>query len=348
MRAEATAPGSLFTERLKDRLRDPIHGLQRRTQSRWHARDLRSIHDRTAAIRPGQVLLFAALRNEAIRLPSFLRHYRGLGVDHFLLVDNGSSDGFQSLVAEATDISTWYTDASYRDANYGMHWLNALLDRYGRGHWCLTCDLDEWLIYPNHDTRTLHELGAFLESEGRESFSCLMLDMYGDRAPAETRFDADDDPRLIAPWFDACGYVQQRGVLGETRTQGGPRRRLLYGDDPTSAPVLNKTPFVRWQRGFRYFLSMHQLVPSRLNSAHPEGFNAPTGCLLHFKYFSSLTDKIQEELDRKQHFDNAAEYRRYAERKLDQNGGFHCSATRRLEHWQQLVELGLMNRGRWF
>lgn len=342
----ATPPARRW--RLKDRLRDPVHGIQRQLQALRHGLALRAVRDRTDTIRPGQILLFATLRNEAVRVPAFLDHYRRLGVDHFLFVDNGSEDGFDDLVSDQADVSSWRATASYRAANFGMHWLNALLHRHGVGHWCVTCDLDEFLLYPNHDTRSLADLGDFLESEGRDSLGALMLDMYGDQPPAETIYAAGDDPFRVSPWFDGCGYVQARGVLGEARTQGGPRRRLLYRNDPSAAPVLNKTPFVRWQRHYSYFLSMHQLVPTRLNPPHTAAVNMPTGCLMHFKYFNMLETKIQEELERGEHFNDSAEYRRYAEQALERSSAFHCSASRRFQDWQQLVELGLMNRGRWF
>ena len=69
---------------------------------------------------PGDILLFATLRNEAPRLPYFLEYYRALGVDHFLIVDNGSDDGSADLLAEADDVSLWTTEKSYRQANFGV------------------------------------------------------------------------------------------------------------------------------------------------------------------------------------------------------------------------------------
>jgi len=50
------------------------------------------IDTRTAAV-PGTLRLFSKCRNERLRLPAFLDHYRRLGVETFFLVDNDSSDG---------------------------------------------------------------------------------------------------------------------------------------------------------------------------------------------------------------------------------------------------------------
>ena len=60
----------------------------------WRGRhQLTCLQNRTSDIQSGGILAFTTLRNELDRLPWFFRHYRALGVDHFLVVDNGSDDG---------------------------------------------------------------------------------------------------------------------------------------------------------------------------------------------------------------------------------------------------------------
>ena len=78
------------------------------------SRDLSMFVDRTDRIAPGAILLCATLRNEKVRLPFFLRYYRDLGIDHFLIIDNGSDDGSREYLAEQPDVSVWTTDASYK------------------------------------------------------------------------------------------------------------------------------------------------------------------------------------------------------------------------------------------
>ena len=43
-------------------------------------------------------------RNERLRLPAFLNHYRSLGVDEFLVIDNDSSDGSTEYLAAQADV----------------------------------------------------------------------------------------------------------------------------------------------------------------------------------------------------------------------------------------------------
>lgn len=321
---------------------------QRYLQSVRRGRELEPAQDNTARIRPSDVLLFATLRNEAVRMPFFLDYYRRLGVHHFLLVDNGSTDGFQEQVRDHDDVSVWTTGASYAAANYGMHWLNALLRRHGCEHWCVTCDPDEFLVFPYCDQRNLSELGEFIASEGRRSLSCIMLDMYGDRPLAETVYRAGDDPIGVAPFFDGTGYTQRPGFLGDQYTRGGVRRRVFFRDDPDRAPALNKTPFVKWRPSYSYFTSMHQLVPGWLNAASGGRHRTPTGCLLHFKHFSLLRDKVKEELVRGEHWQDSFEYRRYDERLGDRDPSFLSDASVRFGGWRQLAERGFIHTGQWF
>ena len=135
--------------------------LQRR---RWliravrKRRELTPVANRTRQIRRSDVLLFCTLRNERIRLPYFLDYYRRLGIGHFFFVDNDSTDGSAAWLADQPDCSVWTARRSYKKARFGMDWINWLLLRYAHGHWALTVDPDEFLVYPFCDTRPLRAL----------------------------------------------------------------------------------------------------------------------------------------------------------------------------------------------
>lgn len=333
---------------IRARLLSPGYMIQRYFLAVKHARDLTCVQDNTDAIGSGDILLFTTLRNESPRIPYFLDYYRRLGVRHFLIVDNESDDGFMDLVAREQDVSVWHTAASYKASNFGMHWLNSLLRKFGSGHWCVTCDPDEFLVYPYCDQRNLQELAEFLASEQRNSLCCVMLDMYSDRPVGETRYQPGDDPFAVAPYFDGAGYVQSRGWLRETKIAGGVRRRLFFRDSPDKAPSIHKTPFVKWRYSYSYFLSMHQLVPEGLNMGHTGGHVCTTGCIAHFKYFSLLEEKVAEEIERKEHWDDSFEYRKYEEQLGQDDRALTCDHSVRWEGWRQLVDRGFMNIGQWF
>ncbi len=317
-------------------------------QARRYGRDLTLVKDCTTHIKPRDLLAFVVLRNEAVRLPYFLDYYRRLGVNHFLLIDNGSDDGFMDNVEAASDCSIWHTTASYKAAKFGVHWLNFLLRKYGSGHWCLTLDPDEFLVYPYSDSRNLHELTQYLDQEGKASFFGLMLDMYGETTIDNAQYHTGQNPLEVCPWFDATGYYQdKRPHYGDWWIRGGVRRRVFFADQPELSPALNKTVLVKWRWYYAYIASTHIAWPNHLNQPHFADTLAPTGCLLHFKYVSLLREKAEEELSRQQHYAGSFEYQRYLAG-LDGQARLWTSASVRFENWRQCVDLGLMNTGRWF
>ncbi len=329
--------------------------LRRRARRQWliaralnRGRALRPVQDRTGAIRRGDILAFVTLRNELIRLPFFLQHYRGLGVRHFLIVDNASTDGSAEWLAAQPDVSLWRTEASYKDSRFGMDWLNCLLRRHGSGHWCLTVDPDEFLIYPHHDTRPLQALTDWLDAGDSKSFSAMLLDMYPKGSLVSQPYRSGQDPFEIARWFDPANYAIRKNVeYGNLWSQGGPRGRAFFRDDPGAGPALNKIPLVRWQRSYVYVSSTHMLLPRSLNLVYDEaGGEKASGCLLHAKFLSTFVQKSAEELTRRQHYADSQEYRAY-HAGLQEDPDFWCGESRELRDWRQLEDLGLISKGNW-
>lgn len=306
------------------------------------------LSDRTAAIGRGSILCFLTLRNERVRLPYFLEYYRLLGIDHFLVVDNASTDGSREYLMAQPDVSLWWTDASYKRSRFGMDWINYLLRRHGSGHWCLTVDPDEFLVYPHVTARPLRGLTDWLESSGHRSLSAMLLDMYPKGGIEQATYAEGQNPFEIACWFDPANYaIRKNHRFGNLWIQGGPRARVFFADDPGAAPALNKIPLVRWQRRYAYASSTHMLLPRSLNIVYDEdGGEMASGILLHAKFLSTFAEKSAEELQRRQHYANSQEYMAYS-RGLEETVDFWCPQSERFVNWRQLEDLGLMSRGNW-
>ncbi len=319
-----------------------------RFRARRKQRELGVVADRTAAIAPGEILLFATLRNERPRLAYFLRYYRNLGVRHFLMVDNGSDDGSREYLERQKDVSLWSTPASYKRARFGMDWINALLMRHGHDHWCLTVDVDEFLIYPFCDTRPLPALCDWLDASAIRSFPAMLLDMYPKGRLDEQPYREGQDPIEITAWFDSGNYTFKRNwTYGNLWIQGGPRSRCFFPDRPDRAPALNKIPLVRWNKAYAYVSSTHMLLPRGLNNTFDEwGGEKASGCLLHAKFLHTFSEKATEELERRQHYAASHEYRAYAAG-LKDNPDLWCKWSEKYINWRQLEILGIMSKGNW-
>lgn len=311
-------------------------------------RGLVSIADRTGSIAAGHILLAATLRNEALRLPHFLDHYRRLGVDHFLLVDNASTDGSVDLLRDQPDVTLWSAGASYRDARFGLDWTNAVLMRHAHAHWTLTVDADELLVYPYWETRDLHALTHWLERTDRTAFGAMMLDLYPKGRLDDATYRQGEDPTTILGWFDRGNYsVSVQAPMDNLWIQGGVRARAFLADTPRLAPTLNKVPLVKWHWRYAYVNSTHSLLPPRLNRVYAtDGGEVTSGLLLHTKFLPDVAAKAAEERSRRQHFARPDAYRGYHDR-VASNPVLWTGASTALGGWRQFEALGLMSRGGW-
>lgn len=309
-------------------------------------RALQPLADRTAAIRPNDILAVATVRNEAARLPFFLDHHRRLGVRHFLMVDNASTDGSADLLRGQSDVSLWHTDASYRDSRFGLDWTNRLLAVHGSGHWCLTLDADEILIYPDWQARGLGDLTAWLAARGADGLAAMMLDLYPEGPLSAVRHEPGADPAKALPYFDPGPYRREvQARFGNVSIRGGARERMFFADRPDHSPHLHKTPLIRWHWRHAYLSSTHIALPRRLNRGFLDD-RLPTGVLLHSKFLPNVLPKSAEEKARRQHFTHAERYDAYYDAILDDPVLWH-EGSLRLEGWEQLAALGLMRKGDW-
>lgn len=229
-------------------------------------KDLQSAKDRTSKIRKSDVILISTLRNERKRLPFFLNYYRNLGISHFLIVDNGSTDGSHEYLADQSDVSIWTTTESYKRAAFGVHWVNYLLRKFAVGHWILCVDVDEFFVYPHCDTRPLDALTDWLDACSVRSFGTLLLDMYPKGKIQDAHYEDGDNPIETAPYFDAGNYAYSMNAKYKNLwIQGGPRQRVFFAEKPSFGPALNKIPLVKW--GARKYV--HQFDPCYF-AAQPE------------------------------------------------------------------------------
>jgi hypothetical protein len=295
------------------------------------------------------ILLFCTLRNERERIDWFLQHYRRLGVDHFLFIDNDSDDGTREVVLAQPDASVWHTRASYKASRFGMDWINGLMLRYGTWHWCVVADADELLIYPHWESRPLRALTGWLAAEGQAVMPAMMLDLYP-KGPlgAQDCPAPGTDPLSLLQWFDAGNYmIQHKPVLDALLIQGGPRARMFFGKRPNRAPTLTKLPLIYWSWHNAWVNSTHSILPRVLNRVYDRaGGETIAGALLHTKFLPTIVQKSATEKARAQHFGNAPVFDSYYDAVM---GGpdLWCAHSTRFKGWEQLEELGLISRGGW-
>lgn len=280
------------------------------------------------------VVCISVMRNEMLRLPDFLRHYRELGVARFVIVDNASGDGTGEFLAEQPDVDLWRTGEPYSSPSR-REWLNALAHHTAEGRWCLIVDADEHLVYDGCDRHDLNDLIELLDRKGMQALPCLLLDMYGDGPMKDATVGGSE--RLV----DVCGYFDRRGYEATERVTrrlvtGGPRQRLLSTPDEPFVCDLSKTPLAKWSAEAA-LISSHQLYPPEYNLA------PLTGCLLHFKFLADFHARVVEAVEKEQYWQQSREYKRYAELlAADPDLTMMFADSERFRGAESLVEAGLI------
>lgn len=248
------------------------------------------------------VVLVSVMRNEAGILGDFLAHWRRLGVDRFVILDNESDDGTTEHLAGEPDVDLHLVRRRFFPSTK-QGWINRALADYGLDRWYLSADADEHLVFDGVPERPLRDLVACAEARGLRRVRGMLVDMYG---PGPVLGPGPRTGSLAAafPLFDADGYEETLCKQRISR-HGGPRWRRFWRAGVS--PELTKYPLFHIRAG-EVFDNPHHLHPYRENFASP--------CLLgilHYKFHDGLAAKIGDALERGQYFDGSAEYRHYAE-----------------------------------
>jgi hypothetical protein len=284
----------------------------------------------------GDIPLVAQVRNARRYLPSFLAHYRKLGVTRFMFVDDRSDDGSAGYLAAMADVDLYQSDISYMDSNRGILFKEEILRRYGANRWWLFVDVDEYLVYDGVEERGLSELIAVLERRKIKRLLAPLLDMYPLGDVGQAQFDGSDStmPWQVAAAFDGAGYFARfRGKDWEIR--GGVRRRVFR-----NWVELAKYPLM-YVTDETYFRSIHYPRPAHDNCV------PILGCLLHFKIFSDYAQTIERAATEGRYFGNSKHYRTALEAIARDRPAFYVPGiTQTFVNSAQLLEMQFFKSSR--
>ena len=301
--------------------------------------DLKRQDEKTLTIFAQDILCCVVVRNEAIRLPYFLAYYRGQGIDKFLVIDNNSTDNTLAFLLDQPDVYVWQSSYSFNQANFGAGWFELLLRKYGLGHWCLIVDADELLYYRDCEHRTIVDLCKSLARANKRAFKAVLLDMYADKPVKETHYSAGQNFLEVCPYFDRQFYhtkYENGGPFANQTSYYGGARERVFGRNGDY--LLSKVPLLK------YDLDCILAGGQHWTNLPVTDLAAESGCVLHFKYFSSFPGYVEQEVSRKEHYGHATQYREYI-KGLSQEEALtlydEAHSVKFQDSWQ-LVDLGIM------
>ena len=267
------------------------------------------------------VTVVCVARNEAERLPSFLAHYRKLGVRHIHIIDNSSNDRTRDIARASPRTTVWGTDASYAEAAFGQIWIGAIVRRHGLGKWVLNVDVDEHLVYHDMAHRDIRSLCHWLHRRQQSRLFAPLIDMYPGMATVAAKGSLlarlkDILPNRRAKEFmpRGCPYFDRKELSGSANYQfhevsegvdvrGGVRSRVI-AKPSEDVFCLSKVPLALWDEHTAY-RNVHFPFPFGCNPRQNYG------ALLHFKFVDGLRKKVADAIEEKQHWEDAYEYRLY-------------------------------------
>lgn len=259
----------------------------------------------------------AVMRNEMVILDHFLNHYRSMGVKTFIVADNCSDDGTREFLNEQPDVILYSVSTQYKQSHYGVSWQQAILANHCIGKWVLVADADEFLVCPDG---TKNQLSTFIEEAEAQEADCVRIEMidmypYGDLSEADFN---KNSPFEVAPWHDEEPLTEWR--LGSGYYSNRPsfvsslRHRIDKNAEP-NAFTSQKYALFKYRPWIRLSQGIHDIAGVRVYSSKKAWF-------AHFKYHAGFKDKVMEEIQRKQHYDGAKEYKRYASMLAEAGGQF--------------------------
>jgi len=274
--------------------------------------ELTRIDGRPISENPEEIRAFLITWNDSLRLESALKHYRQLGVHRFFVADCGSTDGTLDRLSGAPDVHVF--EATGDDS---LIWLNTLLNTYGAGHWTLTLDTSEMLIYPHYEELELPLFCRYLNHLGAQALPCVALDMYA-ASPLADAVHRPGSPLVgTCSYFDAAPYQMVRtDVCPYFEIHGGLRQRLAGVAASGPPSVLSRVPLVRWQSGMQYLRGTANISPVVTASI--------MGALLRFDFLSDHRERANSEFA------------------IDDSTNLYGAASAKFENSAQLVKLGLM------
>jgi hypothetical protein len=197
------------------------------------------------------LVVLCLVRNGRPYVRSFIEHYASMGVRHMVFLDNGSTDGTVEALKGYDDVTVLRSSLPFK--KYQMLMKQYLIERFGRGRWCLCVDIDELFDYPYSDVVSLSSLLKYLNERSYTAVVAQMLDMFPEE-PVSDAVSNEDEPLKERHRFYDISNVREQGyweypfVSGSgnvlTNEQIAIYRNGIHNTVFGTLPALTKHPLI--------------------------------------------------------------------------------------------------------
>ena len=331
----------------------------------------KSISIKSGEPKRSKLSLYSIVRNEIFLIRAFLNHYRNLGIEQFLILDDNSNDGTAEFLCEQTDCVILSSSFSYGDEipidlghkkekqRVGVVMTRAIPERFLMDQYAVYADADEFLFLPT-GISSISEIVNILESNRIDCIAASFVefyprDLYGLSGEPEIRSLSDLLDHY--PYYDARPSITIEKGKYPRRANDLASMRLFrkfgiskhFGRFPKLSLALDrhfplsyykysgyKTPILKWAEN------------TWLKTPHDANVPPSELALLslgHFKFTHGFEKNIEEAIERKSHSERGKKYVYYAlllQEMKRAGGNFLGPDSRKYENPAELIECGLM------
>lgn len=263
-------------------------------------------------IRSSKHIAIIVGKNEQELLPNLLKHHRSIGIEHFLFVDNCSTDNSIEYMKKQEDVSVFIATQEYRHSRFAVNWQETLLSHYGLGRWALIIDSDELFTYSGSESKQIGYMTNLAERQRSNSFYAPMIDFYPYGGLDSAQITGDKQFYEVCDYYDPVDSMktQKNESYGPYSNSSiiyaGLRERIFGGYNQFPAPnYLNqKYNLLKYVPNMRLVEGLHFMYGQRVCLEKT--------AIMHFKYHAGFYSKVIREINSGQHWNGATEYKRYA------------------------------------
>jgi len=244
------------------------------------------------------------LKNGAYFVQDFMEHYNRLGFQHFVFIDNGSTDETIEEL-QKYEVTILSCDLPYKDYKYG--YKQYLVKAFANRRWSLYVDIDELWEYPYQDQLKLSTFLQYLDANKYTAVMSVMVDMFADLPLKELKTLKDKSLKEAYPYYDNSAmmitpYQKAYNTVNHPKTshfRGGVHRQVFDIENI----YLSKMPLIKWDESIEVHETSH-------SSVHVNIADVST-VLLHYKFVVGFYEKIQRVLEEKSYWNASETYQKY-------------------------------------
>lgn len=262
------------------------------------------------------VILICVVKNDLRKMKNLIIHHRKIGIKHFAILDNGSTDGTIEWLKNQKDVDLFTVQDKY-NTNRREAWINKLVAYYGLNRWYLILDSDELFSFYKMESRNIEYLIDYCVKHSIDRMRAVMIDMYG--ADSFYLDNSEEDYLEKCKYFDSNSYKYENRDVIDLIT-GGPRRRIF-----NQKPWLTKYPLCYFVEGDIQGKS-HFLFPYKKNK-NTKCYSA----ILHYKFLPSDIRKYRKIATEGNYFNDSIQYKDYINH-IDRSNGLSFMDEQSVEY----------------